>query len=407
MRLTIRIAPFLILFVALVQLLPPRRAETLPLYAARQGLQCQSCHFDPNGGGPRNDFGFAFAKNRHTLEPDTSAAWKDLDLTNRVGDRMPVYFGVNQRFMLIANAASKSDSLDRLGFFNMENALYVVFQPHSRLALVYSRDGFNDGATTQDAFGILNGLPGGMYLKAGRFRTPFGLRMDDHTVATRNAFLDFESGQTFLPYDPRKPDMGLEVGADRGPLFGRASFTNGASDIFGPQPFAEAFTGKLGFNQSRGQVAVSVYDNYVKGSTFLQRATRWDAYGLTHFGRLAFIGDLAAGTDKIAREGDRNLLAGFAEADYAFNRAVNVRVRYDLFEGYRDGTLITRPDGSQVSLSDLTTYNRYAIEGEFVPVPFAELRWALRLVDPRASADPLGTALVQEKQAFLQFHFSY
>ena len=408
MRSVHRLLPPLLLLAALAPLLVARRADPLPLYAARQGLPCRTCHFDPNGGGPRNDFGFAFAKNRHSLVPDTSAAWKDLDLTNRVGERMPLYFGLNQRFMLFANATTKRDSLDRLGFFNMENALTVSFQPHPRLTLVYSRDGFDDGATTQDAFGLIGGLPFDGYLKAGRFRTPFGLRMDDHTVATRSAFLDFQGGQTFLPYDPRHPDEGLEVGGTRGAFFGRAALTNGGSQVFGPEPFADAVTTKLGYAAGAGQVAASYYGDYLKGGNgAYKRATRWTTYGLTHWRRLALLGEVGAGTDAQVSGARRNLLAGWAEADYAFDRDINLRVRYDRFQGDRDGTTLTRPDGSRVSRRDLATWQRVSLEGEFVPVPFAELRWALRWIDPRATADALGHPLEAERQAFVQFHFSY
>jgi len=408
MRFPARVLPVLLVLVALAPLFHARPAEPLPLYAARQGLMCQSCHFDPNGGGPRNDFGFAYARNRHTLAPDTADAWRDLDLTNRVSDRLPLYVGLDQRFMTFANTTTKTDSLDRLGFFNMESALYMVFQPHARLSLVYSRDGFDGASTTQDAFGLIGGFPSGGYVKAGRFRTPFGLRMDDHTVATRNSFLDFQSGRSFLPYDPRHPDMGFEVGADRGGFFGRAALTNGASSVFGPEPFAEAFTLKLGHNSGLGQGAVSFYDDYLKGGIGpFRRATRWDAYALTHRGPLALLGELGAGTDEDLAGTRRNLLAAFAEADYAISRAMNLRVRYDLFQGDRSGAEILRPDGSTVTRRDLATFQRYALEGEFVPVPFAELRWTLRLIDPRAAADAFGAPLETEKQAYLQFHFSY
>jgi hypothetical protein len=412
MRAVPRFALAAAILVSCALTMQPRPARALPMYAARQGFTCQTCHFDPNGGGPRNDFGFAFAKNRHTLEPDTSVAWRDLELTNRVGEHMPVYFGVDQRFMLLANAAAKSDSLDRLGFFNMENAIYIAFQPHPRLTLVYSRDGFDSGSETQDAWGMIGGLPAGGYVKAGRFRTPFGLRMDDHTVATRNSFLDFESQQPFLPYDPRHPDMGIELGASAGGFFGRTAFTNGASSVFSvQQPFAEALTAKLGYNHPRGQVAVSVYDDYLKENkdnpSFLRRTTRWDMYALSHWWRLAVIGDLAAGTDRASNATRNNLLAGFAEIDYAMTRAVNWRVRFDYFQGDRDTREFMRPDSSLVSRRDLATFRRYAIEGEIVPVPFAELRWTLRLIDPVAAADLDGLPLHSERQAYLQFHFSY
>ncbi|MEP7029226.1 MAG: hypothetical protein ABI960_11580, partial [Candidatus Eisenbacteria bacterium] len=70
------------------------RAEALPLYAARQGLPCATCHFDPQGGGPRNEFGFLYEKNRHALAPDVGK-WADLVLANKLGDAL--YFGTNLR----------------------------------------------------------------------------------------------------------------------------------------------------------------------------------------------------------------------------------------------------------------------------------------------------------------------
>jgi hypothetical protein len=406
MRLVARVVPVLALLVVLLAVAFPPRALSLPLYAARMGLMCQSCHFDPNGGGPRNDYGFAFARNRHALMPDTSGAWKDLNLTNRIGDAMPVYLGLNQRFMLLGNAAAKTDSLDRVGFFNMENALYVSFQPHSRLTLVYSRDAFNEGVLAQDAFGLIGGFPWDGYIKAGRFRTPFGLRMDDHTVATRNGFLDFQSGRTFLPYDVRFPDMGVEVGADHANFFGRAAYTNGGADVLGlrpdSQPYAQTVTAKLGYNHPRFQAAVSIYDDYERQEatsvTEFRRATRWGLYGVTHWRQFALLSEVAAGTDRDLADLPHNLLAGWAEADYAFGRVCNVRVRYDRLETDR---------GSIPVLRDLNTWDRYSLEGEYLPVPFAELRWALRLVAPKADHDLLGNERVNEKQAFLQMHFSY
>ena len=85
-----RIAPFVFLASSLAAIaFLPGSGKTVPLYAARTGLMCGSCHFDPNGGGPRNEFGFAFARNRHAIEADTSGEWKDLSLRNRVGDKPP------------------------------------------------------------------------------------------------------------------------------------------------------------------------------------------------------------------------------------------------------------------------------------------------------------------------------
>ena len=69
MRAPLRLVPAALTAIALALLAFSPRVQGVPLYAARQGLQCRNCHFDPNGGGPRNEFGFAFARNRHMITP--------------------------------------------------------------------------------------------------------------------------------------------------------------------------------------------------------------------------------------------------------------------------------------------------------------------------------------------------
>ena len=399
MRALCRAVPVLLASLSLIVLVLPRRVQSVPLYAARQGLMCQTCHFDPNGGGPRNEFGFAFARNRHLLTPeDSTSRWSSLALTNRVGETLPLYFGVNQRFMLLANQHTNVDRPERLGFFNMESSIHLAFQPHDMLTLVYTLDGFATGPSnivrSKEAFGMIGGLPVNGYLKAGRIRTPFGLRMDDHTVATRQGFGDFGTGGSFLPYDPRLPDMGIEYGMDRAGWYGRAAFTNGASSVLTPNGHAEAKTLKLGYNSARYQAGVSLYDDFVKSGTTPQvRFSRWGYYGMTHYGPFALLGEIAAGTDENkSTEVKTNSRAAFVELDWSPHREYNLRLRYDRVELDRDPDPVIRDAG---------TYHRYALEGEWVPVPFAELRWTLRYLDPR---DPTQDA---ERQAYLQFHFSY
>lgn len=401
---TLRIVPVLLLIVSLASWLWPRGAETVPLFAARTGLMCESCHFDPNGGGQRNELGFAFAKNRHNLAPETDTPWAELDLRNRVSAEVPIYFGVNQRFMLFTNDIQPpSDSLDRLGFVNMESAIHMVFQPHEMLLLSYSRNGLGAVSSVDEGYGMIRGLPVNGYVRVGSFRTPYGLRMDDHTVATRQSFTDFTSRQSFLPYDPRLPDMGVEIGARSGGWLGRFAFTNGsASPRFGIQPqgtFAETKTAKVGHNVTWYEGGLSFYDRYTKTASSpsqMKRETRWGYYGLSHYGPVAFVGEIGAGTDERVSGVKTNLLAFFGEVNYTPWRGWNFRLRYDRDEFDRSTDPQVRKDN---------TYDRYTIEGEWVPVPFAELRWTLRRIDHRGS-NAAGTQN-DEKQAYLQMHFIY
>src|SRR2546423_761918 len=239
MRFSLRSVPLVLAVCSIVSLAGlARRGETVPLYAARTGLMCANCHFDPNGGGPRNAFGFTFEKNRHSTDAETEGMFKDLDLTNRIGDTMPVYFGTDHRLMILAEDATLSpDGAHRFGFYNMESNLSITFQPHERLTLVYTNDGLNGPniasntpRVTRDAWGMI-GLGANHYIKAGQFRNPFGLRLDDHTVGTRNGFLDFQSRASVLPFDPRLTDQGVEFGGGMGSTFGRIALTNGASNV--------------------------------------------------------------------------------------------------------------------------------------------------------------------------------
>ena len=407
MRSPFRFAPLVLAAAALLSLVTPRGGQGVPLYASRMGLQCGACHFDPNGGGPRTEFGFNFAKNRHALEAESGERpWGELNLVNRVSDALPLYVGLNHRFMLLTNKYEGRDSVARLGFYNMENNLHFAFQPHTKLTLVYSLDAFSSATAagsfrSKEAFAKLD-LGAGAYLKAGRFRPPFGLRLDDHTVATRRGFLDFSSDQSFLPYDPRQPDMGVELGAERGGMFGRAAFTNGNNELFAGQ-YAGAKTVKLGYNHPYYQGAVSFYDDERKeGFSGLKRASRWGYYGLTHAGPVSLIGEYAMGTDEaepalpgFASGAKTNLTAWFAEIDVAPVRQWNVRLRYDRDVYDRSSDPLAR---------DASTHTRLALETEYVPVPFCELRWTLRSI---RHEDPAAFGYPNETQSYLQLHLSY
>lgn len=394
-----RAFPFLLVFAGLLLVLLPSRGASVPLFAARTGLQCGTCHFDPNGGGARNEFGFAYAKNRHSLEAEADGEFKDLALRNRVGDDLPLYFGVNQRFMLLADHREIGDLPDASGFFNMESGLHVTFQPVSRLTLAYSTLTSPSGlASTRDAWGMIGMGP--HYLKAGQFRVPFGLRMDDHTVATRNSFLDYYGGGRFLPYDPHFSDRGVEFGATHGSMFGRASWTNGVS-AQGANPPADgkhpqALTAKLGYAAPRYQGAVSVYDEFHQTGGRGVRSSRWGYYGMANAGKFALLGEAAAGTDKRETAGGpvaTNQLAYWVEVDYTPHRQYNVRARYDHLELDRS--------------TQQASFNRYSIEGEYQPLPFAEIRWTLRMIDPVAERNTFDEVRESEKQGYIQFHFSY
>ncbi len=64
------------LALAMAAVLRPHAANALPFYAQRTGLPCAQCHLNPRGGGPRNAFGRAFARNGHQLPGRTRRSYR-------------------------------------------------------------------------------------------------------------------------------------------------------------------------------------------------------------------------------------------------------------------------------------------------------------------------------------------
>ncbi|MEP7028566.1 MAG: hypothetical protein ABI960_08215 [Candidatus Eisenbacteria bacterium] len=356
------------------------RAQALPLYAARQGLPCATCHFDPQGGGPRNEFGFLYEKNRHALTPDVGR-WADLVLSNKLGDAL--YFGTNlrQQYTFVHDLGAPSAS-DVSTLFPMQGALYVTFAPHPNLTLTYNRD----LRETRDAWGMIHGLPGGLYFKAGQFRVPFGLRIDDHTGALRAGFREATAGSFgtsgFLPYDPRDVEGGIEVGFTPAPGYlATAALTNGGP-VFANQ--AQAVTGKLAYVSTRFLAGASGFHNYV--STSRRDDRRGSLYaGLNLTERVQLLGEAGLGRSDDGAGGRADQRAIYGEADVRVARGWLVRAKYDFVD------LDHRVAGR--------AQERYTLETDWTPVPFADLKLSLRRIVPEDAPD--------QNQVLLQWHFYY
>lgn len=342
-----------------------RPAFPLPTYAARTGLDCRSCHFDPNGGGPRNVFGFLFEKQRHDLTPDPDPRWAELQLSNQIGDAL--FVGTNTRMVYLGMGTW--DATQVSSFFQMQGALDVTLQPHPNLAIVMVRDfGEFSGDVTRDLYGLIQDGGANYYVKAGRIRGVFGLRQDDHTSGTRGGFLNTVAGGTggFLPYDPRTVSSGIEAGVTRGGLTFSASLTNGGIAFANK---AQAAGARLTGSVPYGRVGVTAFDAYETSSG--RRSSRWSAFGLARVPGapdLTVQGEVGAGTDDLGTGAKRNLLATYVQADYRINRAVTVRARYDFSDVFRSA-----PGNAS---------ERFAAEGEFTLVPFADLRLGYREIVP-------------------------
>ena len=342
----------LILFLAAV--FGASRATALPLYASREGRTCITCHYDPNGGGMRNDFGFLYLKNRHGM--GTEDRWAKITVDPRLNEWVAI--GMDTRLLYIASHASGGRALQTSTFFPMQGQLNIAVSPHDNLTVVASH-----GITTdpdqyvaRELYGLIHDLPHDLYVKLGRIRLPFGLRQDDHTSFLRS---------DFLPYNSQLDFAGLEVGAAGARHFGQLSFTNASGTISGDR--AQTFAAKTGVAGKKLSGGVSGFHEFLELTG--TRHDRWAGYVLSTWHRLTFEGEYGGGTTVAPPilGGTRNLWGGFAELDYRLMRGWNLRGKIDYLDPNKD-------------VSD-DLLRRWVVETDIAPVPFTELKLSFRAHD--------------------------
>jgi len=355
-------------------------AVALPLYSTRQGLPCSACHFDPQGGGARREMGFLYERNRHEMAPEER--WADILMSNKIGEAL--YFGTNLReqYTYVTEVGSGETGVST--FFPMQGAFYVVFAPMANVTAQYNRD----LRQTRDAWVMVHDLPGGLYLRAGQFRVPFGLRMDDHTGAMRAGFRDALAGSFgtsgFLPYDPRNVEAGLEVGATpfaAVPVLFSASITNGG-EAFAQE--AQALTARAAYTSGRVMTGLSGYHNYrstTRDSDW--RSSAWAGIAVTP--ALVLLGEGGVGESESDGGLVRRTRGFFAEADYRFSRTVLVRAKYDYVDLDQDTAGLAQ--------------ERYTVESDLTFLPFVDMKLSLRRVVPEDAPD--------QNQGLVQWHFYY
>jgi hypothetical protein len=331
----------------------PSAVDALPLYASREGATCVTCHFDPNGGGMRNEFGFYYGKNRHSMGVEDK--WSKVTVTPQLNDW--IRLGMDMRFMYYASQASGSSTLDQSTFFPMEGNLREAITPYENLAIIATQgiiveSGSPNSYVAREIYAMFRGMPHGAYAQLGRFRLPFGLRQDDHTSYTRG----------YLPYDSQREDAGVEVGAVGKHWFGQFSFTNGSQPL---TQRANNFTAKIGHASQAFQFGVS---GYSRAYSNFDDVVRWSVYASTTRGPFTLLGEYV-GADFHAG-GDQ---AAFAELVYRVSRGVNLRAKLDYFDQLQSPIPFVR--------------SRYLAEIDFNPMPFTNFKVSYRHHNYHAEED--------------------
>ncbi len=287
-------------------------ARAVPRYSARYEQKCALCHVNPSGGGMRNLYASQY------IVPEEMAWSKpEKSVLEGIDPQIAKNIIVGTDFRMI-HAASDDDARF-INFFEMQGDIYVDFQMGDALSLYYDR-----GISTSDElFGLWQGLPLTGYVKAGRFVPAYGWKFDDHTMFVRDDL-------GFAP--PSNSDVGIEFGISPQRLDMQVAVLNGnfGSTLDNDQKLAAMLTaiyrGRTGpFGWAGG---VEGYwrdgptENYGTGGT----------YGYLTLGGLAWVGQVDWIRTAPEGGGHTTGLVTSNEVSYLVHRGFEILGTYDFYD---------------------------------------------------------------------------
>lgn len=280
------------------------RAE--PLFAARTGLGCGSCHLNRTGGGGRTAYGAGYGA--QTLPWTKFAPGLGL-FDGKIGDRVRIGFDGRGGY-----AATFRDPGPYIGEARLSEAdVYLgVDLVKDTLSVYVDEHVAPGGASSREAFALYTIDRAGFYVKGGRFFLPFGLRLQDDEAATRRT-----TGFTF-----DTADIGAEVGVDDGKWSSALSITNGTSGG------AEMDNGKqYVWSGARvfalGRIGLSASTNDLPAQA---RSSVAGAFGTFHSGPIVVLTEADVIEDDDGRHHKRRGGAGHLELDALSHAGLTLRV---------------------------------------------------------------------------------
>lgn len=346
----------------------------LPRFSLRQNDKCSSCHYDPTGGGMRNENGVFFGKNVISM---ISPRDEDFKISPKLSDN--VSFGLDIRSQYLYSMEKK-----RSDFQDMSGSVYANVDLSEKIN-VTARYDFS--AYIWEAFAVARILPNDSYIKVGTFLPNYGIRLDDHTAYTRGGDLGllFSTGRIQgMIYNPYYNETGIEAGINISD-FGLVTASVGKSVNNSVLTTDPTFTTSLQLYQSLGRL------RFFGGGSFASFKTRSGASRLNStlaggfaglgYKRITVMGEFDAASDYLGAGVKTNAL--MIEAAYQFMLGLEGVVRYDRFD----------PNTSAVD----DEVAHLIVGLEFYPYSFVEIRPQYRFMLEKPAKD--------NDSFVVQFHF--
>lgn len=346
---------------ALLLLFAAGEAAAEPYLAQREGEKCSRCHVNRTGGGKRTDAGFQYALTHLDLGRWSAPPVIDPRLGEHVG------LGADLR---LSNATVFADQVHNT-FDSQEADLYVQADLGPYLTLYLDTSVAGGSAESREAFLLL--AASGFSLKAGYLLLPYGWR-----VWGDGEFIRAETGYNFAA-----PDLGVELGFERGPFSIYLAASNGS----GGRTDEDTFKKLSGLGEvNLGAFRLGWSGSYNRTAPRISVATG-PFIGVT-LGRLALLGEADLLVTRFRRERQTvHALVTYLEAGLLVRRGLHVRASW----GYHDPA------------ADVEEDQRLSVRGtiELFPLPLLGLT-ASYTVRASVPQDEVGNAdtLVVEAHVF-------
>jgi hypothetical protein len=343
-----------------------------PRYAARYDNRCALCHDNPSGGGKRNLYAV-----QHLVPNELSGRHLSEEVRQTIQPQLGSNVSLGMDLRTLHHYAD--DRTQPQNFAEMQGDLYFTIRPEAHVTACLTRG----MAGNYEVFGIAYLLPRSGYVKVGRFVTPYGWRLPDHS-----AFVRFYEG--FMA--PANSDVGVEVGTFPGRLELQASLTNGARGAISDTDRDLAFSGRALARQRLGQLKTAVGGSYAYSGSAGFPLLSAGPFGSFSWRRLTWLGE--ADWTRRRRFGDGNVWGIDMSHEVSFHAGpgLDLLATYDFHDpntGRKTGAL-----------------GRYGVGVDWFAIPFIQLRGMIDFYHVKRGPE-LPSPSKNYYQTEVQAHFLY
>lgn len=363
-----------------------------PKFAAYTGQKCMSCHVSPTGGAIRHLGGIKYSQDELFMKMFQKVN-KSTQINGQVVKWLQV--GADMRTLYFDNQNGEGNA-NLNSFFQMQADLYFNARMNDNLNLVIAPSlQYNTFPPVYEVYGMVSKLPADLYIRAGKFKPNFGIRIPEHRSYQR--FYNLNT--------PYYSETGLEAGISPGPFTLNVGFFNGINNSFtdfdSDGGKEVVVSGDFRWASKKNKFTLNIGGSFLNNPTNVKDAQSHSFTALNQIGagflsiglfeRVAILGEFDYNrlkvADSLSTKQDFHTI--FGEADIRLIKGVEAKFQYENYNpqlGVKDGSRIR---------------TRLSFGIELYPMTGLELESIYRIVSTPSGA----TLHANEFQQTFKFYF--